>query len=757
MSRSLPICALAGAVLLSACGSNSDPGTPAPKQVDLLSAVDPMIGTGGVGFGVGSAYPGAAVPFAMIHPSPDSRNASSPGADFYHCSGYYYDDKFIGGFSLLHFYGTGANDYGVVSFMPVDGMSDDKTTADGYDAGFKHEDETATPGYYSVKLATGIQVEITASLRAATFRFTFPDAADPVVLLDLGHNLGSGRTTAGDVAIDAGTGELSSHMHKMGGMSGGFGGFDAYAEAAFDVAPTAIGTWDDSGRHAGQASASATAPADGAVSVGGWLEFPKGTTTVTMRTAVSFVDGDGAKKNLAAEAPTIDFDGMRAAATQTWKDEFSRVEVYGANDYDTTLTATAFYHTLLMPTLMSDVDGRVVAVDASIIKTNRSRYSDFSLWDTYRTLHPWFLLAEDKRNADFAASLVAMGQEGGAVPKWAVAHGDAHSMVGSPGEIVLAESAQKGVPFDDENAAYSVARVAAFGDSPGPCGGRGDMTDYLKYGFVPATRADGSTNGGSVSDTQEYAVADAALAAWATKLGKSDDAKLLAAHAQGYKQLYDPDMGFFRGKKPDGSWTTWPGETKMADDYVEGDAWHYLWMVPQDPDALAEVLGGKDAALARLRDFFQASKDESPVLGVRFHYWQSNEPDIHVPWLLSAWGSRADTARINDWILTTLYTIGPDGIPGNDDGGTMSAWVLLADAGVYPVNGTDRYIVGSPRFPLMVIHRPSGDLRIEATPAPAPGRVPASVSLDGQPLDGPYVTHAQLSGDHVLSFKMTHG
>lgn len=740
------------ALSLAACGGEPEESETPLEAAELFAAVDPMIGTGGIGFGVGSAYPGPAVPFAMIHPSPDSRSASSPGADFYHCSGYYYDDAFIGGFSLLHFHGTGANDYGVVSFMPTLGMSDQKTTADGYRAGFSHADERASPGAYRVRLADGIEVEITSSLRAALFRYSFPEGAAPVVLLDLGHGLGGGRTLSGSVTIDPASGELEAAMHSLGAMSSRFGGYEVYARAAFDVAPKAVGVWDDAGRRPGEATVSSLAPEGGATSVGGYLEFPSGTQTVTMRVAVSFVDAAGAAKNLAAEAPGFEFEAMRAAAEAAWRSELGRVEIFGASERETTLTATALYHSLLMPTLMSDVDGRVVAMDGSVTSTARPRYSDFSLWDTYRTLHPWLLLAEDPRNADFAASLVAMGREGGAVPRWSLAHGDAHSMIGSPGEIVLAESALKGVPFDDEGAAYDVARVAAFEESPGPSGGRGHVADYILHGYVPADVSDGS-----VSETQEYAVADGALKAWAARLGRDADHQVLAARAKSYARLFEPELGFFRGKNADGSFTTWVSPTQMSSDYVEGNAWQYLWMAPHDPDGLAEVLGGEEAALARLRGFFDDSMNESPIVGARLYYWQSNEPDIHAPWLFTAWGSRADTARVNDWIVGELYGVGPDGIPGNDDGGTMSAWLLLADAGLYPVTGSDRYLVGAPRFPRMVIHRASGELRIEARPAPAPGLVPGTITLDGRPLEGATVTHGELEGAHRLVFHMIRG
>lgn len=730
------------ALLGCACSSEQETETaPELPRADLFAAIDPRIGTGGLGFGVGSTYPGPALPFAMIHPGPDTRTTAG-AVGFYHCAGYYAEDTHIGAFSLVHFEGTGVPDYGTLGLMPTLGISDEKRNQIGYMQKMDRAHEVTLPGYYAVRLGDGIGVEISSSLRAALFRFEFPEGSDPVILFDLDHRL-EGEITAADVALDLAEGSIDAHVQHHGNMSGSAGGYDLYAHGRLDVLPQAVGTFDGSALHPGQADA-------GGTPLGAWVQLPSGTRSAQLRIAVSFVDAAGARANLEAEAPDFDFDGMRARAEEAWKQAMDRVELYGATDYDTTVTATALYHALLMPTLMSDVDGRFVNALGQIAQGSRPRYNDFSLWDTYRTLHPWLLLTESSHNADFASSLVAMAAEGGAVPVWGIAHGDSKTMIGSPGEIVLAESAQKGVAFDDEAAAYDLARVSAFGPSPGPIGGRdGDLPDYLARGYVPA-----DVSGGSVSKTQEYAVADAALARWAARLGRGADADELGLRGKNYQNLYDAEFGFFRPKNADGSWAAKPSPTMSTDAYVEGNAWHYLWMVPHDPEGLAETLGGHQAGLARLRELFEASETETPVLGTRKYYWPSNEPDISAPWFFAAWGSPGETWRWVDWIVTTLYGDGVDGIPGNDDGGTLSAWLLFAQVGLYPIPGTDRYIVSAPRAPRIVLHRQSGDLVIEARPAPGPGRVPLTVALDGAPLDDWIVTHEALQGPHVLAFEM---
>ena len=357
---------------------------------------------------------------------------------------------------------------------------------------------------------------------------------------------------------------------------------------------------------------------------------------------------------------------------------------------------------------------------------------------------------EHDRNADFVASLVNMAAEGGAVPVWGVGHGDSKTMIGSPGEIVLAEAAQKGVPFEDEMAAYQLARRAAYELSPGPIGGRdGDLPDYLKHGFVPK-----EATTGSVSKTQEYAAADAALGAWAKRLKQTKDAKELSARGKNYAAVYDKETGFFRAKTAAGDFGP-PGDPdRMSEQYVEGNAWHYLFMVPHDPDGLAETLGGPDAALERLRDLFMASKGDVPLLGQRTHYWQSNEPNINAPFLFAAWGHPDESYEAVDWVIGESYGTGTDGLPGNDDGGTMSAWLLFAGAGLYPVSGTDRYIVSVPRYRRMVLKRSGGDLVIETNRAPEPGLTVASIQLDGQPLSSTTVSHDQLSGARVLRVEL---
>jgi len=683
----------------------------------------------------------------MIHPGPDTNTKALDGLGFYHCAGYHFGDPLLEAFSLTHAHGTGVADYGTFGLMPLlapQGQALDASLRSEAGYAKSYSDEVASLGYYSVVLDGNIRVEITATQRAALFRFSFPEAGEPVVLLDAEHTVGAGQSSGGDVSLTGAS--FSARMHNLGDLSGRFGGFEVFAHGEFDTLPAQVGVWDEAGMRPGEDSAAG-------VDVGGWARFPQGTKTVQLRVAISFVDAAGAARNLDQELPRFDFDAVRSAAIAAWKPAFDAIQVHTQDPRDTEIVATSVYHAYLMPSLMSDVDGRARGVATSaeplgpILAPAEAHYSDFSLWDTYRTLHPWIILAEKPEAGAFARSLLRMAEQGGAVPRWALANGDVHSMIGSPGEIVLAESAMKGVEFDQQRA-YALSRVSAVGVPPGVMGGRGSITPYLKYGYVPA-----DTAGGSVSRTLEYTTADAALAGWASLLGESQDAQLFGAHAEQWRGLYDDETGFFRGKQSDGSWAPMPLPTVQNEMYTEGNAWQYLWMVAHDPEGLSQRMGGAEPARARLQEFFEASKFEVPIVGVRNYYWHGNEPNLVAPWLFAAWGDRDGTRDFVHWVIDEMYGTGPDGLAGNDDAGTLSAWLLFASVGLYPVSGTDRYIVGAPRFQQVVLKRPSGDLTVQATRDPKLGSV-QRVLLDGKALESPFVTHAELQGAHVLRFEL---
>ena len=743
------------------------PGTP-DEPVDLVSLVDPFIATGGVGYGVGCAYPGAAVPFGLVKVSPDTSDAWGGSQGFYRGGGYYYDDVHIEAFSHMHLHGTGLTDYGSLGVMPLRGDGLDQgdptlTVRDGRAALFSHDDERASPGRYEVALQeTGILAELTASPHLAMHRYTFPaDIDDPTVIFDLGHALGAGATTAGDLRIDrsasGGAPLLTGSLTMDGEMSAPF---QVWFAVDVDPPPARIGTWADGVVDPGGSETSG-------VAVGAWMGFDPqsegSARTVRLRVALSMVDADGALANLAAEPAgrgRFDWDGAADDAEQAWQDWVAPVRVWGGTKTDQIKLATALYHMGQMPTLLSDHDGRHRGFDGLIHDPEptadgvRGYYSDFSLWDTYRTLHPAWTLLWPAQHGDLLWSLSRMAVEGGGIPRWPLANGDPGTMLGTPGHIVVAEALVKGLSDFGEQALMDNAVAVATGAMEPPYGGRPDVGRYHELGYYPADEF-----GSSVAWTQEVAIADHSLALAAAArpdLGVDpDDVAVLEASAGYWENVYDPALGWFHARNADGSFQELPSESAWLDEYTEGNARQYLWLVPHDPEALIETLGGPEAALTRLEEFMEEAVDEQQdgVPGAPgAWYWHGNEPDLHVPWLFAIAGRPDRTRYWVDWVVDALYGTGPEGLDGNDDGGTLSAWLLFADLGFYPLAGTDRYIVGEPRFPRIELDVDGPDDGPPFTILRVGGGALAGVLLNGAALEAPTFTHDSLRPGGSLVF-----
>jgi predicted alpha-1,2-mannosidase len=438
------------------------------------------------------------------------------------------------------------------------------------------------------------------------------------------------------------------------------------------------------------------------------------------------------------------------------------VRVTGGTDAQRNMMTAAVYHAFLMPTVQSDVDGSYRGMDGQVHTASGFRYvSDMSLWDTYRTLHPLYALIAPDRALDAVRSLHEKAKQGGCFPKWPIATGEAGSMIGSSAEPVLADAYLKGVTGFDAEGAYQIMRAAAMDPTPPPGGrgGRDHVEAYMKSGYVPA-----NTTGGSVSWTTEYANDDFALAALADALGHTADAATLRARALGYQKLYDPATGFLWAKNDDGSWAgSHVDATLFTDEFVEANAWQSMWMVGMDADGLATLAGGRDKVIAKLSDMFAKTKEDfeqtnwdSPLTSgpQRPYYWGANEPDINAPYLFAQLGRPDLTQLWVAWCRANLYTAGADGLPGNDDGGTMSAWFLFSALGFYPLVGSDRYILGAPLFPRAEVAVPGGTFTIEAPEVSDTNVYVQSVALSGVALDKPEIKHADLKAGGKLTFVM---
>lgn len=722
-------------ILLLACknappteDASADPIAP----YDPLEWVDPRIGSGGQGFEVGSVNPGPLRPFGMVKVGPDTR--SSAGAiEYLHCAGYHYDDTHVAGFSHNHAYGMGVADYGQIAWMPRDGWNDAWTTDSGRAAPFDHADEEAAAGYYAVTLGDdGVRVELTATDRGAMHRWTFPAGASPVAVLDLGHALG-GPADILDAAAALDGNTVTGFQHASGSYSGRFGGVNVWFAAAFDPPPIASGAWTDRSQ-----------PQPGLTSTGGetaglWLEFPPGTTEVTARVALSYVDQDGAIANLEAELPDgVGFDDVRAAAEAAWRAEMANVRVRGGSDREKRIFHTALYHAYQMPTRFDDVDGRYRGLDNEVHSTDHPYYTDFSLWDTFRTQHPWLIVARPERQTDMVRSLVRHADDGGSFDRWPLAHGYTGGMVGTPTDQVLAESYLKGLRDWDAEKAFAYSWAHATG--PVSPVGRSGIEGYTSRGYVAW-----EDSGSPAALTLEYAWSDHALAEWAQALGKTEEEAELREQSHSWANTWDPAQSFMVGRYADGSFTQGLDEFAWADDYVEGNAWQYVWMVPYDVPGMIDVQHGGDTAafLDRYQQFWDATFVAENTNFPDPYYWHGNEPDIHYAYLGALAGDADAGADAIRWIQANRYDDQPVGLDGNDDAGTLSAWYLWSAIGVFPVAGTDVYAVGSPLFERAEIDLPDGTTLVVRAPGVSDdARYVDSADFGGQELELTTFDHA---------------
>ncbi len=745
-------------LLLLACSGPSSPadagppdaGPPPPSVAapePLIDLVDPFLGTGGAGFNdIGSAFPGPQRPFGLVRPGPDTASELGTAIEFLHCSGFAYNDPYVTGFSHTRMHGTGIADYGAVALMPIDTMQAAFTRQEGSRSRFVDGSRVASPGYFAITLERGnVRVELTAKERVAFHRYRY-DAGEPQgVLVDVGHRLADGiEIVDGSVDIDAAAREVRGFSHFSGSYSNRFGGMPVYFVARFDRAFVEHGVWQ------GDVLTTSGTTASGP-NAGAWVSFdPNESDTVRAEVAISFVDLEGARANLAAESASFDFDSVRTETEAIWEEALARVRIEARYEHDFTRFYTALYHTLLMPTLASDADDRYRGLDNAIHDAIGYRYyTDFSLWDTFRTLHPLLSWLYPERQLDMLRSLAAMARDGGAVPRWPLGIGYTGGMVGDPAAIVFADSWAKGIRDFDLRTPYDALVRSADGVASDRFEGRGNADVYGALGYVPIERG-----GGSVSKTLEFAYADWALVILANALGESADAERFAIRAGNWRNVWDPARGFFVGRHEDGTFSEFFEESGWADFYTEGNARQYLWYVPHDVPGLAEQMGGRDAFVSRLSEFFAESVRERRSGLPPLWYWHGNEPDIHAAFAFAIVGEGAQSARTSRWIARTLYGDGARGLPGNDDGGTLSAWLVFASLGLFPIAGADHYWIGSPIVTRAEITIGGGTFVVDAPDASEIAPYVADAHLDGTPITEGSVLHAALRAGGLLFLDM---
>ncbi|MGH7298126.1 MAG: GH92 family glycosyl hydrolase, partial [Polyangiaceae bacterium] len=618
--------------------------------------------------------------------------------------------------------------------------------------------ESTSPGEYSVTLNNGgIHVEQTVTAHAAHHRFTYPVGASTAhVVLDLDHHIASGTVADETVDLDPLAGTVTGSLRSLGGLSGGFGGTMVYFVARPRTPWSSAQVWS-----AGAAPATGTHAAGTGVGIELDFDLAASPGPVELQVGLSLTSTAEAGANLAAEMPAFAFDQELAATAAAWQQATSVVSVQGGTAAQQAMMQAAVYHLFLMPTVQSDVDGSYLGLDGKIAQASGWHYcSEMSLWDTYRTLHPLFDLIAPDRATDAAQSLVAMAKAAGYFPKWPIGAGEAGTMIGASAEVVLADAYVKGIRGFDAESAYQIMRAAAMSttDPPGGRGGRDKVVPYMQLGYVPAT------SDSSASLTIEYGQDDWALAQLATALGHTDDAATLQARAHGWQKLFDPATGYLWAKNADGSCATTHGDpTIQSSDFDEANAAQSLWGPWYDVDGLASVLGGKQALVATLESFFEQGKADYDSVNwteplssgtQRKWYWGGNEPDIHSPYVFALAGRPDLTQKWLPWIEGEVYTAGADGLPGNDDAGTMSAWLVFSMVGFYPVPGTDQYVVGAPAFTQSTLAVQGGTFTVSAPAASPDDLYVQSVALNGAPLSAPILHHSDLHAGGTLVFEM---
>ena len=670
-------------LLLSCTGENTV--TVLGEPVSLIDYVDPFIATGGVGYEVNCGYPGVTRPFGMVKISPDSAMEGGAADGFYRGGGYHYDDVIIQGFSHMHLYATGLTDYGVLAAMPTDGMTPEKVTRKGYGAPFSHDSEWASPGRYAVTLAAA-HVELSATDHTALHEYRFGDNTDPTVLIDVGHSMGRGVVKQGAISISEDGESFYGELVMDGEMSSDFPIF-FYGE--LETPAQSWGVWEGEVLFDGQSSASQV---NEDVQLGAWLNFPAN-TTVRMRIALSNVDSQGAADNFLAEHSGFDIAADQTAAREDWKEWLDVINIWGGSEEQRRIFATALYHNLQMPTLFSDVDGRYRGFDGEIHSAERPFYSDFSLWDTYRTTHPLYTLLWPEQHSDLLWSLSQMSLQGNGLPRWPLANQDSGVMLGTSLNIVFSEAMRKGIHGFNEQELYQFALDAMMQRQTLSYGAPPSLETYEELQYWPNGEV-----GRSVAWTQEQSIADYALGSLAVEMGDIEDGELLLARSTYWRNLWDPEIGFVHGRNRDGSFAELESESAWVEDYAEGNARQYLWLTIHDIPKLFELLGGQEAALLRLEEFFvEMEKTDGETLGIPEQwYWHGNEPTLHVPWLFALAGDKETGDQWIAWLLQHRYSDQPDGLAGNDDGGTLSAWYVFASLGFYPMAGSTDYVLGEP-------------------------------------------------------------
>ncbi|WP_311415835.1 GH92 family glycosyl hydrolase [Hoylesella shahii] len=675
--------------------------------------VDPYIGTGGHGH----VFLGANVPYGLVQVGPTQYKR---GWDW--CSGYHYSDSVIIGFGQMHLSGTGIGDLGDIALLPL-------TDASQRDVMFSHKGEHARPGYYSVMLKSGVKVDLTATARVAFHRYSYPaDVQTAFVRLDLAQGIGWDKMTKSAFKQNSPT-EVSGYRYSTGWAKDQRVYFVAQFSRPVNVAKA-------------QGDSLAV------------FSTPNNDEPLLVKVGISPVSEDNARANIAAELPSWDFRGTVAKANEAWNNELGKIVITTDDDAARRTFYTAMYHSMFAPSVFSDVNGDYRGADGKVYHGDFKNYTTFSLWDTYRAAHPLMTIIHPEKQRDIAQTMLHIYEQQGKLPIWHLVGNETDCMVGNPGIPVLIDLALKG--FDvDKNKVLEAAKASAMRDERG-------MGLLKKYGYLPC---DLDPEYETVAKGLEYALADAGIAKLAKQLGRTDDYNYFYKRSQSYKDHYfDKNTGFMRGKTSEGKFRE-PfdpfNSVHRQDDYTEGNAWQYAWLVPHDVHGLVKCFGGEKPFVAKLDSLFilegKMGADASPdISGLIGQYAHGNEPSHHIIYMYNYVGMPWKAAPKLRQVMNTLYNDGIDGLSGNEDVGQMSAWYILSSMGLYQVEPAGgKYIFGSPLFNKTVVNVGGGKtFTIEAKNNSAKNIYIQSAKLNGKRYTRSYIDYKDIMKGGTLEFVM---
>lgn len=751
MKNKLCMLLLASGIGLFSCAEKD-----LPKE--YTDSVNVFIGTGGHGH----TFPGATLPHGMVQLSPDTRLF---GWDA--CSGYYYDDTSIMGFTHTHLSGTGIGDYGDILFMPVVGekpliAGTAENPDEGYRSRFSHEQESARPGYYQVLLQDdSINVELTATLRAGLHRYTYPKASDARLIVDMEPTIHGHQHPVTQIRV-VNDSTIAGMKYTVGWAKRHYVYFYAVFSSPFDYKLYSGTEYQSDSTSVTVNTAKAVMsfrnlPADG---------------RVLAKVGISSVDEEGARLNVEAEIPNWDFEGVMKQANTAWNEALGKIDIETSDNDSRTVFYTSLYHAFIQPSLASDVDGRYRTMGHEIKQdASYTNYTVFSLWDTFRAAHPLYTIVTPEQNQAFIRSLLRKYDEGGILPKWELASNETGTMIGYHAVSVIADAMmKKQCDFDVKKALEACIRSSVY-DTTGvmPMMDRQILNGKLmpvsiKYknelGYIPCDKA-----GGSVSQGLEFAYNDWLIAQMMKEHNRKDLYDKYMELSRNYRNYFDPETKLMRGRLSDGSWITPfdPASVQRPSNYVEGNAWQWAWFVPQDVEGLMELVGGQKSFEAHLDTLFTTSSEltgdpnaAADVTGMIGQYAHGNEPSHHIPYLYNYAGAPHKTQALVDHILRTLYHNDPNGLSGNEDVGQMSAWYALSAMGFYSFcPGRPVYEIGRPIFDKVTIHLSNGkDFVIQAKNNSVENKYIRSMKLNGEDLAEPRFSHFDLMKGGELIFEM---